>query len=232
MNTNRFEQFITISVVLMASVAAVYFWQAQHKLQSEKKESSVRAVLQAVEAKAEVPRDETPLVSVLTNEDLQLKEGFFLLAEADDRVIVYPRNKVAVLYRPGNQKVISMTTLDSEEWGKYFGLDHQVVADTEGVFRRNTDPLKVTVMSHITEVEQRGELIRRINKVYPSLVLEEKNREQTTSYPKTLVADLSAENGDLVDALAELAHGEVIDQSPPGEITPEADILILLGQSP
>lgn len=232
MNTNRFEQFITISVVLMASFAAVYFWQAQYTLRLSEEALSTERILQEVQAKAEVPRDETPFISVLTAEDIRHQEGFFLLAEADDRVIVYPKNRVAVLYRPVSQKVMSMATLDNNEWSKYFRPEIQTVADTSGVFRRSTDPLTVTVVSGLADIEKRRELVRQITEIYPLLVIEEKNREQTASYPKTLVADLSAENGDLVDALAELAHGEVIDQSPPGEITPEADILILLGQSP
>lgn len=233
MNTKRFEKNITISIILVASLVTVYFWMAQSRLSVTDTTVQRETVLAAVQQKAEVPTDEIPHISVLRPEDVRQKEKFLLLAEADDYLLVYPKNRVAVLYRPSSQKVMSMVTLDANEWDAYFqSPSKQVAVDTEGVFRRSTDPLKLTVVSPLADIKKRQAVVRSLKDAYPTINIEEKNREQTTVYPTTLVADLSAENGDLVDAIAGMVNGEVVDQSPPGEITPETDILVLLGQDP
>lgn len=233
MNTKNVRKIFIGTTIGLTGLIAAYFWYAQYQLQLAETALSSESILSDVQSKAEVPLDETPYISVLKPESPYQKKGFFLLAEYGDRILVYPQNKVAVLYRPSNRKVISMTTLDSHQWNNVFlSKEQQLTVDTEGVFRRSTDPLVVTVVSQMADIKRRQQLIQRVRENYPTLVVEEKNREQIVGYPTTLVADLSAENGDLVDSLAEFIGGKVVDQSPPGEITPATDILILLGQDP
>ncbi len=58
-----------------------------------------------------LPQDDAPVLAVVTDPSVLAKESFFKDAQVGDRVLIYPKNHKAILYRPSIGKVIQMETL-------------------------------------------------------------------------------------------------------------------------
>lgn len=84
---------------LQLNPAVVY----QHKLQ---------AMTDQVSKSVALPKDETPVVATVTDKNLLPKEKFFSYAKDGDKIIMYKKHQLAVLYRPSVGAVITQAKLE------------------------------------------------------------------------------------------------------------------------
>lgn len=60
-----------------------------------------------VAKQTEVPTDETPNVATVTDVTALQDQAFFKLAQNGDKILIYEKKKIIVLYRPNEKKVIA-----------------------------------------------------------------------------------------------------------------------------
>ena len=63
----------------------------------------------------ELPLDEQPTLSTVTDQEKLKGQNFFAHAQNGDKLLVYPKAKKAILYRPSTKKVIEVSNLISGE---------------------------------------------------------------------------------------------------------------------
>lgn len=63
-----------------------------------------------------LPTDEDPMIATITDiEMLKKQQDFYAEALNDDKVILYPKAKKAIIYRPGINKIINIGPMVIEE---------------------------------------------------------------------------------------------------------------------
>jgi hypothetical protein len=83
---------------LQQNPAVVY----AHKLQDIK---------QQVSKSVSLPTDETPTVATVTDKNIVPDQPFFKLAQNGDKILMYRKHKLAILFRPSTGKVITKAIL-------------------------------------------------------------------------------------------------------------------------
>lgn len=61
----------------------------------------------------ELPKGEQPTLATVTDRDKLKGQDFFADAKNGDKLLIYPKAKRAILYRPSTEKVIEVTNLTS-----------------------------------------------------------------------------------------------------------------------
>lgn len=99
---------------LLVLVSAFLFWQyheAQNKLQFSTGTANSQQVSQLV-AKVRhlviVPADETPTIATVVHADKLRSQSFFANSQDGDKVLVYSKEKEAILYRPSTNQIVTI----------------------------------------------------------------------------------------------------------------------------
>lgn len=74
-----------------------------HKLQT---------LTQQVGKSLPLPKDETPVSATVTDTSVLPKQKFFSYAQNGDKILMYKKHKLAILYRPATGQVITEATLN------------------------------------------------------------------------------------------------------------------------
>ena len=202
-------------------------------------------VIEAVGKLIELPAGEEPILATVTDVALLPKDPFYDKAKNGDRVLVYKGSKMAILYRPGPNKIIKVGSVKIEESRTATGSGGAVA----GVSNTNTSPTpekSVTPTPGVLRVAiYNGTKTSGLaKKTGDSLEAKFQNIEvvstanATGDHTKTLVVDLSADkaglsgkNKNAASSLSKELGGEV-GSLPEAETAPSgADILIILGQA-
>lgn len=85
-----------------------YLYQNDPRIIYQKK---LKSLTQIVSTQMTLPTDETPVTATVTDASKLPDELFFKHAEDGDKIIMYKKHKLAVLYRPSTGKVITEATL-------------------------------------------------------------------------------------------------------------------------
>lgn len=94
-----------------------------HNLQKENKrlsnpEESAKLDLERLKASVaslvDVPTGEEPTTATVTDIDKLKNQPFFAKAQNGDKVLIYPKAKKAILYRPSTNKIIELSTITSD----------------------------------------------------------------------------------------------------------------------
>jgi len=113
---------VLIAVVLLiaTTIASGYFYQkyrsSQQELASLKSNQQVatdnKLLIEAVAKITELPDDEEPTIATVTDMDRLKSQSFFTRAENGDKVLIYPKTKIAVLYRPTTNKIVQISPVN------------------------------------------------------------------------------------------------------------------------
>lgn len=137
----RQKKFIIIAIVVAA--VAVFMGVMYVKYNDLKKENAKlsnpqdAAKLEGDRLKAEVgnlielPSNETPTIATVVDASKLKDQAFFANAQNDDRVLMFPESKKAILYRPSTNKIIEVApiNLGANQEGQVSGVSEE--QDTE-----------------------------------------------------------------------------------------------------
>lgn len=98
---------IVVIVVLLVAVA-VLLLKPDNKEQNTPPIDDVAAIKSTVGQHYLLPSDEEPAIATVTDKS-KLNSSFRDKAQNDDRVLIYQKNQIAILYRPSINKVVDVT---------------------------------------------------------------------------------------------------------------------------
>lgn len=213
-NFRKFLQLALLAAVLVAALTAGYFYTKYQKLKNNpdllsKEELSI--IVTSIKKYMDLPDEEPTLATINDKSKLQTQE-FFRKAENGDKILIYPKAKKAILYRPETNRVIEFAPLS-------IGNGSQVSTPSASKLVSVAIYNGSTLSGLTNEVEKNLADIKGISVV-------SKENAKKRNYPKTLVIDLSGNNDKLVTSLAEKLSAEIV-LLPKDEKKPDADVLII-----
>lgn len=215
----------SILVILVLLGVSIYFYLQYQNTQnllknpSSASQSEINALVAKVGKHYDLPQNDQ--VTVATVSDMTKLQGqtFFAKAHNGDKVLIYPKTGVAILYRPSTDKIINVGPVNTQ-------ADTSTAPTTTA-----SQPVKValyngTQTTGLTKKVQ--DSLASFTTVKTTVVTKS---NATNNYPDSVVVDLTGKNAQAAKDLATFAKGKVASL-PAGEAKPDgADILIILGQS-
>ncbi|MBA3723699.1 MAG: hypothetical protein H0W89_02260 [Candidatus Levybacteria bacterium] len=104
--------FFILTTVFSAGAAYYFYTQykkeaAPQKVLSGQDSKTPEAVIKTASELIELPKDEEPVIATVDDKTQLGDQEFFTKAANGDKVIVYPKAGLAVLYRPSTNKIIA-----------------------------------------------------------------------------------------------------------------------------
>lgn len=82
----------------------------QKKVEEAKKKT--QEILGIVDKQIKLPTDEEPIMATVSDRNELQDQDFFKDAQNGDKILMYPQNKKAYLYRPSTKQVLATAPLD------------------------------------------------------------------------------------------------------------------------
>lgn len=198
-------------------------------------EVEVKSLVAKVGQLVLLPEGETPTVATVTDINQVKNQPFFQNAQNGDKVLVYPKAKKAILYRPSIERVIDMAPVNIGTTSATAPLTPTPLAATSptplitpAVDAALLKP-KVFLLNGTTTVGLTRKYETELKSQVPGAVVVDRDNAKKRDYAKTIIIDLSGNKQDQVTALAKLLEISV-SGLPAGEIaTDAADFLIIVG---
>lgn len=104
---------IVVAAIAAAGVMYQKYQETKKKVDAlsnpqEAARQETQKTIDAVGKLIELPSNETPTIATITDKDKLKEQAFFAKAENNDKVLIYPQAKKAILYRPSTNKVIEV----------------------------------------------------------------------------------------------------------------------------
>ena len=119
--TKRNLPWLIIGVLVI--VSGFLFWQyheAQNKLQfttGTADSQQVSLLIAKVRRLVIVPSTETPTIATVVHADKLRSQSFFANSEDGDKVLVYSKEKEAILYRPSTNQIVTIAPVNVTSTG-------------------------------------------------------------------------------------------------------------------
>ena len=107
--------------VLIALAAALYFYMQYQKSQQLLQNPTLaanqqtQALLDAVGKLIELPKDETPTIATVSDVSKLQGQPFFSKAKNGDKVLIYTKNRKAILYDPAANIIVEVAPVNIGE---------------------------------------------------------------------------------------------------------------------
>jgi hypothetical protein len=158
-----------------------------------------------------LPKDEQPTLATVEDK-AKLKDKFLISkAETGDKILIYTKNHIVVIYRPSINKVAAVGTVNSDP----------ALAEAQ-----NTS---LTILDSTNNPSKTQEIIDKIKAAYPKLKITDGGKTNRQNFPYTIVIDEADQKPELRDALIKAAGGKRGFQ-PSSEDSPATDFLVIVGQ--
>ncbi len=109
--SNWFGILLILSIILLAVTGYLGYEVYQFQKPALSAEASVRKLVGDVSEALILPQDELPTVAKVADATQLSNEPFFANAETGDDILIYEKNKKAVLWRPSIKKVVEVSSL-------------------------------------------------------------------------------------------------------------------------
>lgn len=197
---------VILGVLLVASLVfgGYYFKEYQDLRTNSSKTAEQRneELIAAINKVYELPKDETPVVAIVSDE-AKFKEEYpvFTTARKDDSLLLYEKAGQAILFRESENRVIGTATFAIRK-----GSAVQIIATTE---RQNST--EQTLVSAFTDQ------VRVASKSTPA-----------GQYSVTTVVDLTGQKTDLAKSIATAVGGTIATTLPAGEKADEGTEIVVI----
>lgn len=214
---------LTGAVILFAlallTFGGVRYYQMSQEIQKlktspqDQAKTEIERLVAEVRKLISVPGDELPTVATVSDPEKLKANAFFAQAMVGDKVLIYTQAKKAILYRPGENKVIEVAPLS-------IGTSSATPVTQEvRFFLYNGSGVTGLTKKYETELKTK----------VPAAVVVDRDNADKSDYEKSILVDLtsnrSAEAAELATTL-----GLEVSTLPAGETKPtDGDFLIILG---
>ena len=224
---------LLLCFLIAASTSAYFFFRYQQSQAIATKEKLTTPEAQSLVNKLgqliQLPNAETPTIATVTDTSKLASQPFFASAKNGDKVFIYTQSQKAILYRPSINKIINVGPINTQ--GPTVAGAQTNLNSTPSPASSITStlaPAQVaiyngTATNNLTKTYEQ-QLVSQFSNLTVSLRTNAQN-----NYPNTLVVDVDGEQTALANQIAQYLHAKVVSL-PAGEKSPQADILVILGQ--
>lgn len=221
--------FLIVGAVLLIIallVASVYFYLQYQKSQNLLKnptnssQAEVDTLVTKVSKHYDLPKGDTVTVATVSDMNKLKDQLFFQKAQNGDKVLIYPKTSIAILYRPSTDKIINVGPVNTQSEAAAPSSSPSASQLVKIVLYNGTKTTGLT-----KQVEDR---LKTLSSIRAEVV---SKANSANDYADSVVVDLTGKNAQAAKQMATFAKGQVA-ALPAGETKPEgADILIILGSS-
>ncbi len=223
---------LLLLVLLLVAVAlAIFFYKRYQSTQvllsnpQAANQAQTKALVQKVGKFMELPQGEDPTVATVLDRDKLKSEPFFATAKNGDQLLIYPKAKKAILYRPSENKIINVAPLS-------IGSD---ASPTPSPSRPSTSSLRISLYNGTDVTGATNAIATQLGESIPNVEVVSRSNANKQTYQKSLVVDLTGENASQVQHIASLLGADV-GPLPQGEVSPSTpdqpvDILVIVGKA-
>lgn len=211
-------------LVLGLIVLVIFFYSQYQGLKNNpngEKDAEVKKLVEQIQKFYDLPDDEMPTVATVSDKSKITDQPFFTKAENGDKILIYRKNKLAILFRPSQNRLINVGPIDLDaisNSSNNSGSSAQTVAKL-GLYNASS------ISGITTDVEK-----KLTSSSYASqITVAEKKNANSKSLGKVVVVDVVGSNKDLVEKIAATLGGEV-GSLPAGEAKPAVDVAIFVGK--
>lgn len=114
---NKARLFVALLLLAVAGSAgaAVYYFNEAERFKGDPRAAAnleLQTTVASVGKLLLLPTDETPTLATVTDAEKLKDQPFFAKAQNGDKVLIYTTAKIAILYRPGENKIIAVGTVN------------------------------------------------------------------------------------------------------------------------
>lgn len=200
-----------VLLILALAVFGGYYFKKYREVtknppssEQAQKDETKRIVEQVSKLYGSLPKDEDPTIAKVQDKEKLKDQPFFDKSEKDDIALIYPKAKLAILYRPSTNQLINVSTVS---------------------IQANKSTVKV-----VGDVTKRADVQRILKETYANDVTVSGESDSKVAPPAgVMVVDITGQKADIAKKLAEGLKGQV-GNLPEGEDKPAGiDILIIVG---
>ena len=186
----------------------------------------------------ELPQNEEPILATVSDTSRLPSEPFYQNAQNGDRVLVFKNSKMAILYRPGTNKIIRVGAVNVVEPESGEATSSAVAGESDSVLgsvsQEAPSPTPAQVRVAILNGTKTAGLAKttgdKLEAEFENINVVSVGNAQE-DYTKTLIVNLSGKNKSAANTLSQELSG-TLGNLPEGETAPSgADILIILGEA-
>jgi len=225
---------IVVIVLAVAILPSYYFYSQYRKTQSLLSNPAASSNTQLKQLVNEVgklillPTGEQPRIATVSDITKLAGQPFFANAQNGDKVLIYTKAKEAILYRESINKIIEVAPVNLGS--------NAPVANPSPVANANQPTPTVTIPASATVTVYNGTGTAGLAKTVKSKIEAGITSANVTNigdtknnYQKTIVIDLSGNQGQTATQIANLLGGTVQTALPADEAKPNSDILVIVG---
>lgn len=225
---------------LIAATGYFYYQWRQTKVNPQGvAKNEMAGIVADVSRLIELPVNEEPTMATVTSVEKLKDQPFFAKAQNGDKALIFSQSGKAILYRPSANKIIEVISLVG---GGQLGAgapatptnQEPVVPEEKAQpTTENSTPVteapkavNVVIYNGTTQKGLAKNISTKLAEISEAKVVKTGNAKG--NFEKTVVIDLSGNNSDLVQKIAQTVGGEV-GTLPENEAKPNAEILIIGG---
>jgi hypothetical protein len=115
---NKYSWIVIVAVIIfLVFMVAVLFWKYSDlkKNSDNTAKDSTRQILAAVSKMYDVPKNDQPTIALVQDKSKLQDQAFFRKVENGDYVLIFPKSKFALVYRPKANKLVNAGPLSLEQ---------------------------------------------------------------------------------------------------------------------
>lgn len=107
--------FLVAAVLVLAGTSFYFFWHSRHNSSSSGavEQSEANALAAKVGRLMILPTDEVPTIATVSDPSKLSGQPFFQNAKVGDKVLIYTNAKLAVLYDPSVNKIVTIAPINT-----------------------------------------------------------------------------------------------------------------------
>lgn len=163
-----------------------------------------------------LPQGERPTVAAVTDIEKLRNQPLFVNAQNGDKVLIYTNLKKAIVYRPGEKKIVEVAVVNIGN------------RDAEATGSAETKTYTVTLRNGSPSVGLTRQYDPVLKEKAPMLTVSDRQNAGRKDFEKTFFVDVKGDKNTIAKAMA-TALGISLQVLPDGEASASSDFLIMLG---
>ena len=216
-------------LVIAIGAAGYFYYQSKHSAQiADAKE--IEELTGTIGQFVELPTNETPTLATVTDREKLSDQTFFMKAENGDKVLIYSQSGKAILYRPSTGKIVDMTSVNVNQPTQENAPQVQAEATPSPQPTEEAAPaiVRIALLNGSQTIGITNKVENQMKTILPNAAVVSKESAKKNDYAKTVVVDITGNNQESAQKIAESLEGEV-GTLPVGEAAPgEADVLVII----